>query len=116
MDLYVHRLVADAFCEHPDGCNVVNHIDFNMQNNRFDNLEWVTQRSNVLHSMKNGRVHRFPNARPVVGIKDGIKHFYRSANEAAIAIGTDASSISKCCRKRYKSSKGYKWEYAEVSL
>lgn len=26
--LFIHRLVAEAFCDHPQGCDVVNHIDF----------------------------------------------------------------------------------------
>lgn len=47
---YVHRLVADAFlCEHNG--DVVNHKDYNKANNSADNLEWCTQKENVLHSV-----------------------------------------------------------------
>lgn len=44
---YIHRLVAEVFCERPDGCPVVNHIDHNPQNNSADNLEWCTQKENI---------------------------------------------------------------------
>ena len=47
---YVHRLVAEAFCYKPQGCDVVNHIDYNKCNNTAKNLEWCTQKSNILHS------------------------------------------------------------------
>jgi len=110
---YVHRLVAEAFCERPEGCNVVNHIDNNKENNNADNLEWTTQFGNVHHGMKQKRYLK--NAIPVIGYKDGKQYEFISINEAARKTGCDSSYISKCCRKIQKSSKGYKWEYAEVA-
>lgn len=50
---FVHRLVADAFCEKKDACNEVNHIDYNRQNNDSSNLEWITHQGNVRHSIVN---------------------------------------------------------------
>lgn len=46
---YVHQLVAIAFLNHkPNGHQlVVNHKDFNNQNNKSSNLEIVTQRENA---------------------------------------------------------------------
>lgn len=46
----VANLVATEFCKRPKGCNVVNHIDFNRQNNCADNLEWCTQEYNIEHA------------------------------------------------------------------
>ena len=51
--LKVHRLVANAFIPKIKGKNIVNHKDFNLLNNNIDNLEWVTQRENVLYSVEN---------------------------------------------------------------
>lgn len=42
----VHRLVAAAFLEKPEGQNIVSHLDGNGLNNKLDNLVWV-KRSNV---------------------------------------------------------------------
>ena len=50
----IHRLVAEAFLGVHPGL-VVNHKDGDRFNNNLENLEWVTQRENVLHSVKAGR-------------------------------------------------------------
>lgn len=45
----IHRIVATAFHgETPTKEHVVDHIDTNKQNNRSDNLRWVTRLENVL--------------------------------------------------------------------
>ncbi|GEM_PF-3596580 len=51
----VHRLVALSWLDKPIDKNVVNHKDFNTENNHVTNLEWVTQAENVKHSKKAGR-------------------------------------------------------------
>lgn len=50
----LHRLIAETF--HFETYNenlVVNHKDGNKQNNFADNLEWVTQKENIKHSIEN---------------------------------------------------------------
>ena len=50
----VHRLVAEAFCPKPEGCDVVNHIDSNRVNNHKSNLEWTTASGNIQHGVAKG--------------------------------------------------------------
>jgi hypothetical protein len=49
-NFYIHRLVAEHFIEKVDGAMYVNHKDYDTQNNTADNLEWCTQRQNILYS------------------------------------------------------------------
>jgi hypothetical protein len=46
---YVHRLVAQAFCQKQEGKKFVNHKDLNKHNNNSFNLEWVTAKENTNH-------------------------------------------------------------------
>lgn len=50
----LHRLIATVFCKTYPGCNEVNHIDGNKQNNFYTNLEWVTRSQNQKHAVDNG--------------------------------------------------------------
>ena len=111
-ELYIHRLVADEFCEHLPGNNVVNHIDNNVQNNDAGNLEWTTPLGNVHHGMRQKRFRL--NAVRVIGSKDGQTHEFISAHQAAAYTGCDHSSIIKCCRGKASATHGYTWKYAEV--
>lgn len=38
----IHRLVAKAFVDNPEGLTIINHKDENKLNNSADNLEWCT--------------------------------------------------------------------------
>ena len=96
--IHVHRIVAEVFCERPEGKNVVDHINNNKNDNRASNLRWVTQKENTRFS------HR---VRPVVR-SDG--KFYESLRAVA-EDGFNAPSVCECCQGRYKTHRGYEWSY-----
>lgn len=52
--LKVHRLVAIAFILNTNDKPNINHIDGNPLNNNATNLEWCTQRENIIHAYSIG--------------------------------------------------------------
>ena len=47
---YIHRLVAEAYVpKENEQHTIVNHINFDKQDNRIENLEWCTPKDNSLH-------------------------------------------------------------------
>lgn len=125
--MYVHRLVAMAFCNGYFDKADVNHKDGNKSNNISSNLEWCTRSENQRHSIKvlRNKIGNFTTGRkwqkPIVQLSlSGEKiRDWESAYEAQRILGISESGIRHCLkgvgydgRKRYQSH-GYKWVYAE---
>lgn len=51
----VHRLVAIKYLSNPENKPFINHKNCNPSDNRVENLEWCTQKENVIHGFRNGR-------------------------------------------------------------
>ncbi len=111
----VHRLVLIVF--KPKGLfdgNYCNHKDSNKQNNTVQNLEWVTQRENIIYGFMQGNTHSTKKRKVYKVDKetDEILETYDSIAEAARDNNIIKQEIGHCCQGKVKSYYGYKWQYA----
>lgn len=107
----IHRLVAMAFIPNPDNYKEINHINCNKQDNRVENLEWVSSSQNKIHGLINGL---YKIEKPILQIKDGkIIKEYRSAIECYRQTGFSPQFIGKVALGKRKRAYGYQWKFKE---
>lgn len=89
-----HRLLAEYFIDNPECKLQVNHKNGIKHDNRLDNLEWVTQSENALHSFANGlQKPSRPHMKKVVNIDTG--YIYESISDAAFIYGINRGNLSE---------------------
>lgn len=98
--MYVHRIVAEAFLDNPDGLKEVNHKNGNKADNRAVNLEWVSRESNIFHAVDTGlfdtkKKKQAGKAAKQVKCSNG--KTYRSIYQASKELGIPHSSIRDVC-------------------
>ena len=131
-NLLVHRLVAMAFVKNPDGKPTVNHINENKQDNRAQNLEWMTLPENLQYGTHDERAKRnrvAPRAKDhpafgkfggasrtskgkVVGVRKDdptVIVEFDSAATAARELGLSTGQLCEAINGKTKSCGGYYW-------
>lgn len=93
----LHRLVALHFLKNDEKKKQVNHKDGNVKNNSVENLEWVTQSENMLHSyhvLKNQKV----NQKELIDTET--KEVYKSIKDCSKKTGIKYSTLYAYLTKR----------------
>ena len=106
---FVHRLVAETWLDNPNHYEQVNHINGDKDDNRVENLEWVTPSQNMRHAFRTG-------LNKAEGIPIRIvetDEVFESISECARQIGCTKQNIWDCLAKKRSTRRGYHFEYVK---
>lgn len=108
----VHRLVGEYWCDRPEGTECLNHLDGNKQNNRADNLKWVTYAENNQHAFDTGLQNGFSENHWKSIPKKTVLRIYKLKKEGK-RVGQIAEIIdlNYGTLKGIYSGKNWKYEY-----
>ena len=109
-NLLLHRIIATAFIDNPEGKPCVNHIDENKLNNDLSNLEWCTAKENMIHGTRTKRAAEKLSQKVIqLDLNGNVLNEFESMVQAGQETGVSRSNISSCCNGKRKSAGGYKW-------
>ena len=93
----VHQLVMDTFSPSPVAGLVIDHIDDDKSNNALENLQWRTNRDNLLKAARLGKMnHGGGRKKPIVSVdEDGFATCWESSAEASRELGIGDYTIAR---------------------
>lgn len=118
----IHKLVADAFIENPEGKCHIDHINTITTDNRSCNLRWVTPKENAQNPITHERVAKSnrlqaEQRKQIVLVYNEdlqIQSAFTSTADAG-KLGFNQGNISSCCMGVLKRYLGLIWSYTPLT-
>jgi hypothetical protein len=103
-NIRIHQLVATIFLDNPNNYEIVHHKDNYRANNYYKNLEWTTQKQNIMYTQAK-KVKQISLDGKLIKIFDCVNDVFRELNKQY------GANIRMVCNGKRQTAFGYKWEW-----
>lgn len=115
---YIHRLVAEAFCNNANNHIEVDHIDADKSNNKANNLRWVSPKENQSNPHAKQERLRVAKEKGIAISQytlDGtlIRKFYSLREVGRVYPNINRRRIRDCAKGLLKQAHGYNWKFTK---
>lgn len=116
-DTLAHRFIAETLIPNPDNKPEIDHINGIRDDNRVENLRWVTSSENNLNPITRKRMSESltngSNSKKVYqySLSGEFIQEWPSTKEVQRQLGCNSSQIIGCALHRAKSAYGFQWSY-----
>lgn len=112
----LHKLIALHFIPNPNNYTIVHHKNHNRQDNRIENLEWVSAETHKLYHSHKYHPKGIPSKfnKQIIAtnkLTNDIKK-YNSIADAAKHVNGSIGNISNAANGKIPSAYGYYWKFA----
>ena len=104
----VHRLIASAFIPNPNNLETVNHINYIKDDNRVENLEWMSYSENSGNKNPDKIVRKQIEQ---LDLNGNILAEFDSISQAAKELQINRGNINQVCLGKLKTAGGYIFRY-----
>lgn len=119
-NIFIHRIVAEAFVSNPDNLPIINHKSEKTNENFVWNLEWCTNKYNSNYGTIKERIlntrtvnNSYGSEMPVIATNaNGDSFKFKSLCEAARQLKLHQSLITDCLKGRRKTTGGFTFKKA----
>ena len=114
----IHRLVMMCFYLGNEEKEHINHKDGDKNNNHIDNLEYVTNKENRKHAIKNKLKDEYDYGISQHDLDGNLLKTFQTGREALLYMGrnpNNGGNIGRCIRGSRETAYGYIWRKYESS-
>lgn len=116
----LHRIIAEKYIPNPENHPIVDHKDDNKENNKINNLQWISYSENSKKAYSSNdkmkTMHNSECRRIIISEKDGVIKEHTSLRKCGSYLNRDVAAVYRALNGEWKLCAGHKLTYKLIKI